>query len=70
MNTKQIEKRVAKLESEFEQLKADLRCATVQGWRAVVGTHKDSPTFETVVREMRRLRREDYNAAAEADAEE
>jgi hypothetical protein len=63
MTTKQLEKRVARLENELEQLKADLKC-TSQGWRSVVGTHEGSSTFESIVREMRRLRREDYQEAA------
>ena len=63
MSTKQLETRVARLESEFEQLRAELKCATGQGWRAVIGTHKGSSAFDSVVREMRRLRREDYKEA-------
>ena len=69
MSTKQIEKRLARLEGEFEQLKANCRHATGQGWRAVVGAHEDSATFESVVREMRRLRREGYKAAASEKAD-
>jgi hypothetical protein len=64
MSTKQLEQRMTKLETEFEQMKADLRCATGQGWRAVVGNHEGSTTFERVVREVRRLRRGEYAEAA------
>jgi hypothetical protein len=64
MSTNQLERRVTKLETEFEQMKADFRCATGQGWRAVVGSHEGSQTFESVVRKMRRLRREEYAEAA------
>jgi len=68
MSPKQLERRLAKLETEFEQMKADLRCASGQGWRAVVGSHEGSVTFESVVREMRRLRRKEYAEAAGNDA--
>ena len=64
MSTKRLEERVARLESEFEQLKADFRCASGRGWRAVVGSHEGSATFESIVREMRRLRSQDYEEAA------
>jgi hypothetical protein len=64
VSTKQLEQRVAKLETEFERMKADFQCATGQGWRAVVGSHEGSTTFESVVREMRRLRRKEYTEAA------
>jgi hypothetical protein len=64
MNTRQLEKRVERLEDEFQQLKAGLVCATGKGWRAVVGTHEGSPTFDSVVKEMGRLRRDDYQDAA------
>lgn len=53
---------MAKLESDFEQLKSDLRCAKGNGWRAVVGTHAGSSAFDDVVREVQRLRRADYDA--------
>jgi hypothetical protein len=65
MTTKQLEKRLIKLENEFEQMKAEIRCAKPQGWRAVVGTHEASPTFEKIVREVRRLRKQEYEQAAE-----
>ena len=68
MNTEQLEQRVARLEMEFEQMKADVRCAKSQGWRAVVGSHEGSKTFEGVVREMRRMRREEYTSAAGKNA--
>lgn len=64
MTAKQLEKRVTQLESEFEQLKAALTDSNGMGWRAVVGTHEGSPVFDSVVRELRRLRREDYREAA------
>jgi uncharacterized protein (UPF0335 family) len=64
MSTRQLEERVARLESEFEQLKADFRSVSGRGWRAVVGAHEGSATFERIVREMRRLRRQDYQEAA------
>jgi hypothetical protein len=64
MSTKQLEQRVARLETEFERMKADLQCASDQGWRAIVGSHEGSKTFDSVVREMRRLRREEYAEAA------
>jgi hypothetical protein len=70
MSTRQLEKRVARLESELAQLKADFRCATSHlGWRGVIGTHEGSPMFECVLREMRRLRREDYKLAAAKKAD-
>jgi hypothetical protein len=68
MSTKQLEMRVAKLENELEQLKAGLKCAD-KCWRAVIGTHEGSSTFESVVREMRRLRRKDYEEAADQKAD-
>ena len=49
-------------------MKADFRCATGQGWRAVVGSHEGSKTFESVVREMRRLRREEFREATGENA--
>lgn len=63
MSSKQLEQRVSKLESEFELMKASQPCNSGQGWRAVVGGHKGSSAFDNVVREMRRLRREDYRQA-------
>jgi hypothetical protein len=69
MSTKQLEERVAKLETEFEQMKADFRSATAKGWRAIIGSHEGSKTFEDVVREMGRLRREEYAESAEQSAE-
>jgi hypothetical protein len=69
MTTKQLEQRVARLETEFERMKSDFRSATGQGWRAVVGSHEGSKTFENVVREMRRLRREEYAEAHANDTE-
>jgi hypothetical protein len=72
MSTNQLEKRVAKLEREFKQLKAGLKFAADKGWRAIVGTHEGSSTFDSVVREMGRIRREDYQEAAgeKADSQE
>jgi len=67
VSTKQLEQRVARLETEFEQMKADFRWTAGRGWRAVVGSHEGSRTFESVVREMRRLRREEYAEAAAND---
>ncbi len=69
MSTKQLEQRLAKLETEFEQMKADFRSGTGKGWRAIIGNHEGSKTFEGVVREMGRLRREEYAEAAEQRAE-
>jgi hypothetical protein len=69
MTTKQLEKRVAKLESEFEQLKAGLRNTNGKDWRAVVGTHEGSSTFDSVVQEMNRLRRKDYEEADHENAD-
>jgi hypothetical protein len=66
MTTKQLEKRVAQLESEFALLKEELKCSNGKDWRAVVGTHEGSSTFDSIVREMRRLRRQDYQDAAES----
>lgn len=72
MNTKQIEQRLARLEDELERVKSELRGSTSRGWRAVVGSHAGSATFDAVVREMRRLRRSDYQSANKehADREE
>lgn len=64
MSTNQLEQRLARLETEFEQMKASLQSSAGQGWRAVVGSHEGSATFDNVVRETRRLRREDYDEAA------
>jgi len=68
MSTEQLEQRVAKLETEFEKMKADFRCTAGQGWRAVVGSHEGSNTFNDVVQEMQRLRQEEYAAMPEGDA--
>jgi len=64
MSTEQLEQRVARLETEFEQMKTDIRSVAGRGWRAVVGSHEGSKTFESVVREMRQLRRDEYAEAA------
>ena len=69
MNTKQLEKRVERLEDEFQQIKAGLSCTTGKGWRAVIGTHEGSSTFDSVVKEMRRFRRNDYQEAAKEKAD-
>jgi hypothetical protein len=69
MTTKQLEKRVAKLESEFEQLKAGLKKTNGKDWREVVGTHEGSSTFDSVVQEMHKLRRKDYEEVAHENAD-
>jgi hypothetical protein len=59
---------VVKLENEFEQLKAGLKNTSRKDWRAVVGTYEVSSTFDSVMHEMRRLRRKDYEEAAQKNA--
>ena len=60
----QIEKRLARLEAELEQLRAEVQQCKQSGWRSVVGGHRGSQTFEEIARAIRRHRREDYAKAA------
>lgn len=63
MTPKQIEERFERLENELKQVKSQLACGAGRGWRAVVGSHQGSKTFDGIVREMRRLRQQDYQDA-------
>ena len=55
--------RLARLEEEMENLRAEVHQYKQSGWRAIVGGHRDSTTFDEVVRAMRKHRREDYDRA-------
>jgi hypothetical protein len=61
-----LEDRVTRLEEELRQVKDRMANHQVFGqpwWQAIAGRHEGSQAFETIVREMHRLRRKEYQAA-------
>jgi hypothetical protein len=67
---RQLEERMARLETELREVK----CALVKEkgepwWKRTAGMFKDDPLFDDMVREMNKARREDLAAVnAEIDA--
>lgn len=60
---KSLEARVASLEAEMARLKQFPATATAVGFESIVGSQADNPFFESVVREMKRQRDQDYAQA-------
>ena len=58
-----IEKRLKRLEAELEQLRAEVDECKQSGWRAVVGSHQGSQTFDEIVAAIRKHREADYARA-------
>jgi len=63
-NHRPIEDRLSDLEREVQRLKDELAACQKTGWRAVIGSHADDPTYNAFLRELRRNRRKDYAQAA------
>ncbi len=58
-----LEKRVAQLEEALQEMKAFLtKKESEPWWRRTAGAFKDDKVFAQIVREMRKARREDYEA--------
>ena len=55
--------RLARLEEEMKNLRAEVREHKQVGWQSIVGGHRDSTTFNEIVRAMRKHRRDDYEQA-------
>jgi hypothetical protein len=58
-NGDRLETRLARVEADLALLKRDLKQCQEFGWRGVVGSHRGSATFQRIVAEIRRQRRED-----------
>jgi hypothetical protein len=64
-----LEDRVARLEEELRQVKALLtqeKESRQPWWERIAGSRQGSQAFDAIVREMRKNRRADYEAAAQA----
>jgi hypothetical protein len=69
-STKNIEKRLEKLEEAVRQLQ-DLITAKHEGpwWKRLAGIHADDSVYAEIVEEMKKIRQADYEAAGtEIDA--
>jgi tRNA pseudouridine-54 N-methylase len=61
---RQLEERVSRLEEEVREVKSQLKKEPEKPWwEATSGIFEGSKTFEAVVREMRKNRKLDYEAA-------
>jgi hypothetical protein len=70
MTMKELEKRVAALESEIQELKAK-RAAPESSWLDLYGKYRDDPVFAEIVRLGKEWRDEDRKKTLEElDAEE
>ena len=58
-----IETRLAHLEDELEQLRAEVEQCKQTNWRAIVGSHQGSQTFDEIVRAIHKHREDDYAQA-------
>lgn len=66
---RQLEDRVVRLEEELRQLKAQLPAGPEKpGWRALVGTFKGDKVFHEIVREGRKIREAEREAARKEEA--
>lgn len=64
-----LEERLARLEEELRKVKIELgkgKEPEQPWWEKIVGSAKDSKAYEAIVREMRKNRRADYEAACRA----
>jgi hypothetical protein len=60
---KNLEKRVAQLEESLQEMKAFLTKKEGEPWwQRTAGAFKDDEVFEQIMREVRKARREDYEA--------
>ncbi len=63
-----LEQRLSRVEQEIEALKSSIVCAQHPWWERTAGIFKDDPMFENLMRQVRRLRREDYTNTRSASA--
>jgi hypothetical protein len=60
---KELQERVGELEKQFRGVVRGMKsAATLPWWKRIVGKFEDDPTFDEVVKEVRKRRRSEYAA--------